>query len=125
MDLRGFYKKIVEVSTVIEETFPIVASLATPDGGKSGVLTEVSRALAAKMLVEGIVRLATKAEAAAFKGAQAAAKALVDQTALANMMQVAVLTAADMDKLRQPAGQAAASQKSASKTPAASGAPAR
>ena len=53
MDLRAYYQKIREIETRIEEAFAIVVSLETGDGGKAGIATEVSRGIAAKMVVEG------------------------------------------------------------------------
>jgi len=44
----------------------VLVSLETPDGGKSGVKTEVTRENAAKMIVEGRARMATKSEAAEY-----------------------------------------------------------
>ena len=66
MDLRAYYQKIREIEARIEEAFAIVVSLETGDGGKAGIATEVSRAIAAKMVVEGIVRMASPQEASEF-----------------------------------------------------------
>ena len=43
MDLRAYYQKIRDTEAEITEAFPMVVSLATADGGKEGVLTEVTR----------------------------------------------------------------------------------
>jgi hypothetical protein len=66
MDLRGYYQKIKEIESKIADLFTVVVSLETPDGGKPGTHTEVSRTLAARMIVEGVARLATPEEKAAF-----------------------------------------------------------
>lgn len=71
----------------------VMVSLATPDGGKAGVTTEVPTAIGAKMLVEGTARLATEPEAAAFHEKQAAAKQAADDAAVAAKVQVVVLPA--------------------------------
>ncbi|MBV9503810.1 MAG: hypothetical protein JO323_02270 [Acidobacteriia bacterium] len=62
MNLRGYYKRLRETESAIEEPFPVIVSLATPDGGKAGQRTEVSRALAARMITDGLARLATSDE---------------------------------------------------------------
>jgi hypothetical protein len=62
MDLRGYYKKIKDLESAIEEPYTMVVSLPTPEGGKAGQRTEVSRALAAKMITDGLARLATSTE---------------------------------------------------------------
>ena len=67
MDLKLYYQKIRDVATQIDERFPVVVSRETADGGKNGILTEVTQELAAKMVVEGTARLATAAEAESFR----------------------------------------------------------
>jgi len=64
MDLRMFYQKLRKVEQEIAGDHPVVVSLETPDGGKPGVKTEVTRENAAKMIVEGRARIATKSECA-------------------------------------------------------------
>jgi hypothetical protein len=67
MDLRKYYKAIREIETKIEGAYAIVTSLDTPDGGKAGIQSEVPRALAARMVVQGAARLATGDERRAFE----------------------------------------------------------
>jgi hypothetical protein len=62
MDLRQFYRKLREIESSIPDKYPFVTSLATDDGGKEGVMAEVPRYQAARMIVEGRVRLATDEE---------------------------------------------------------------
>jgi hypothetical protein len=100
MDLKGYYRNIRELSARIEEDYPVLVSLGTPDGGKAGVYMEASRALAAKLMVEGRARLATADEASAYREAQAEAKRLAEQAAAASRMQLTVLTTADLNRLR-------------------------
>ena len=57
MDLRGYYQKIREVEAQIGEPCASVVSLATEDGGVAGVVTEVPRRVAAKMVVDGRAKL--------------------------------------------------------------------
>jgi hypothetical protein len=102
MDLRAFYQKIRDAAAAIEEPFPIVVSLATADGGKEGMPIEVTRQLAAKMMVEGSARLANAEEARQFREQQAEAKRLADQAAAATRVQLTVLTTAELNRLRSP-----------------------
>ena len=67
MDLRNYFLKIREVESQIGEPYTIVVSVETGDGGRAGTPTEVSRALAAKMIVDGSARLATAKEKQAFQ----------------------------------------------------------
>jgi hypothetical protein len=66
MELRNYFQKIKQVESTIAELFTLVVSLETGDGGKAGTLTEVSRSLAAKLIVNGLARLADAAERQAY-----------------------------------------------------------
>ena len=58
MDLRMYFQKIRDVEAKIPGTYATVVSLETPDGGKAGLLTDVPRRVAAKMVVDGVATLA-------------------------------------------------------------------
>jgi hypothetical protein len=66
MDLRGYFEKIKEFEAKTKDAFAVIVSLESPDGGRAGILTEVSRSLAAKMVVEGLARLANAEEKRSF-----------------------------------------------------------
>ena len=100
MDLKVFYNKLREVEGGIQEPFPTIVSLASPDGGKEGVLTETSRRVAAKMVVQGRARLATTEEGKAFRQANEDARRKAEQEAAAAKLQLTVLTPADFNRLR-------------------------
>ena len=92
MDLRHYFKKIRETEASLTEPFPLIVSLDTPEGGKSGVVSEVSRELAAKMLVEGRAVLANEHEKHAYDERQSATKKAADKADLARRLQVAIIT---------------------------------
>lgn len=100
MDLRLYYDKIRAAEAAIVEEFPIVISQESPDGGKAGQHTEVPRRIAARLLVEGIARLATGGEAKLFRDLQAEARAALQRLADAARVQVTMLAASEMDKLK-------------------------
>ena len=75
MDLQMYYQKIRDMETKIAEEFPLVVSMETADGGKGGTKTEVPRRLAAKLMVEGQARLASKDELKAYREVMAEAQA--------------------------------------------------
>jgi hypothetical protein len=52
MDLRVYYQKLRKLEAEITDPFVEIVSRETPDGGKPGVKTTVSRSLAARMIVE-------------------------------------------------------------------------
>ena len=100
MDLKQYYQKIRDVASKIEDPFPVVVSRETADGGKDGILTEVYPGLAAKMVVEGTVRLASESEAEKFRQQQAEAKRVLDQAAAAAKVQLAVLSTDELNRLK-------------------------
>jgi hypothetical protein len=96
MDLKQFYRKIAEAEAQISEQYPVLSSLETPDGGKAGIVTEVPRHVAAKMIVEGRAVLASEAEKRAFVNQQATAKKAAERAELSRRVQV-IIGDSDLD----------------------------
>jgi hypothetical protein len=93
MDLRAYYQKVRETEAGMTKPQVVMVSLATPDGGKSGVVTEAPTPIAARMIVEGAARQATDAETGRFREQQAAARQTAEDAATANKVQVVVVPA--------------------------------
>jgi hypothetical protein len=104
MDLKQYYQKIRDMESKITEAFPVVVSTETADGGKPGVLTEVTPGIAARMLVEGVARLATAEETMTFRAAQTEAKRVADQEAAAAKVQFTVLSTTELNRLKGTPG---------------------
>jgi hypothetical protein len=102
MNLRTYYQKIRDIEQSLVEPFVLLLSRETPDGGKEGVLTEVPRQLAARMIVDGRAVLASESAVRAFQEHKAEAKRLADQGALASRMQVTVMPSAETRKSSRP-----------------------
>lgn len=66
VDLREFYRSVQTIEAGIVENDVVVVSLATSDGGRAGVMTEVPRGVAARYVAERRSRLATAEEASAY-----------------------------------------------------------
>jgi hypothetical protein len=103
MDLQAYYQKIREIETKIADEFPLVVSMATADGGQGGTKTEVARRLAAKLLVEGLARLASKDELKAYREGLAEAQRVAEAAAAAAKLQLTVLSSVELDRLRNAA----------------------
>jgi len=67
MDLRAYYDKIRKIEAMIDAVFAVVISRATPDGGRGGVMTELPRAAAARLIADGKADLANPEDAAQFR----------------------------------------------------------
>lgn len=59
MDLRQYYLSIQQLEESIQGNAVVVVSTDTDDGGRAGILSEVTRHVAARMVVEGRAMLAT------------------------------------------------------------------
>jgi hypothetical protein len=100
MDMRVFYQKVRDLENGIEEDSVLTVSLDTPDGGKEGVLTEVSKRIAARAVVEGKARLATKEEAAAYRAETAARHKEFEERMLVNQAKFSVIAESDLKAIR-------------------------
>src|SRR5258708_5590649 len=67
MDLRAYYKKMREIEDLIEHPFAVIVSRETPDGGRKGVVADVARSVAARMIADGKADLAGADETAKFR----------------------------------------------------------
>lgn len=92
MDIRVYFQKVREVERSLTEPYVVVVSLETPEGGKPGCMTEVSRAAAAHMIVDGKVRLADASEHAAFRKQAQEAFAAAEEERLASKIQLTVVS---------------------------------
>ncbi len=91
MDLKVYYKRVREIEQTISDPFVLIVSEATDDGGKEGVRSEVSRNLAAKMIMDRRARLANNDEIKEYYDGLAQAKKAADQLAAVNRMRVTVV----------------------------------
>ncbi len=103
MNLQVYYQNIAEIEQTLESPAAVIVSLGTPDGGREGVRTEVSRRIAAKLIVDGCARLATAEEATEFQEQKAEAKRRSDQLAAASRMQFTVVSPQELRNLKSQA----------------------
>jgi hypothetical protein len=68
MDVRIFFQKVRQIEAAITKPHAVVMSLETPDGGRAGVMTEVSRTIAARLVADNKARLASDEESNEFYG---------------------------------------------------------
>ena len=103
MDLRAYYRKIRDAEASIDDEFPIVKSLAREEGGQGGRLTEVSRAVAARMITDGLAELATAKEARELRARIEKARKVEQERREAERIQFTILSEADVRSLQRPA----------------------
>ena len=100
MDLRQYFQKLRSIEASIPGEHAIVVSFETPDGGREGQFSEVSRALAAKLVAQGKARLASKDEADEFLAAVRDANKAAEELSRREHVQLGVLHDADVALLR-------------------------
>ncbi len=106
MDLKAYYRKLREAEAGISEEHAVVASHATGDGGREGVLTEVPRAVAARLIVQGSAELASPEQAAAFRERMFERHRNEEARRTAARIQVSVISEAEARALGGHAGAA-------------------
>lgn len=100
MDLRQFFQKVRQIEESILGEDVVVVSLETSDGGKAGVVAQVKRSVAARLVVEGRARLADPAEAEKFHAEQRQARKTAEEQRKAERVQFTMIAADDLDVLR-------------------------
>lgn len=100
MDLKLFYQKLRKIEQEITDPHVIVTSEETPDGGRAGQKVEVSRSIAARLILEGKARLATSEEASEYRVAAEAALREAEQKATVGKVQVNLITEADLRAIK-------------------------
>jgi hypothetical protein len=103
MDLTLFYDKIRAEERDIGEEFPVVISKETGDGGKAGHPTEVPKKIAARLIVQGLARLADAAEAEKFRTDQSAAILKVAQQESMAKVHLTVMPTSQVELLKAAA----------------------
>ncbi|MBV9269073.1 MAG: hypothetical protein JO061_23080 [Acidobacteriaceae bacterium] len=97
MDLKQYFRKIRDLEATLTEEYPIVVSRETSEGGKAGQIAEVSRANAARLIIDGRAALATDEQKRQYRDEQELAKQAAERAELAKRVQVAILSEADLN----------------------------
>ena len=97
MDLKQYFRKIRDLEATLTEEYPIVVSRETSEGGKAGQIAEVSRANAARLIVDGRAALATDEQKRQYRDEQELAKQAAERAELAKRVQVAIVSEADLN----------------------------
>jgi hypothetical protein len=91
MDVKQYFRRLREIEESFVDRYPVLISLETPDGGKAGLIAEMSRGVAAKMVLEGRAVLANAEQKTAYYEHQEATKKAAEKAELAKRVQVAII----------------------------------
>ncbi len=100
MDLKAFFKKVRDIENSIVDLYTVIVSKETPEGGRAGVLTEVPKGIAAKLVAEDRAALAAAAEVKQFRDQMAEAQRQAQQAAASARLNLTVIPESDLDNLR-------------------------
>jgi hypothetical protein len=100
MDIRLYFQKVRELELSMPKPFVLIVSVETPDGGVAGVVNEVGRAAAARLIVDGKARLATADEEREYHKTIERARLAAEEAAASARLQVTVVTEQDLRALR-------------------------
>ncbi len=100
MNLKEYFRAVEAQEASIEDAFVLVISLSTPNGGKEGVVSEVNRTTAAKLLVEGKARLATPEEVAQVREEQEETRRRRELAALQDRIRMSRLAEVELETLK-------------------------
>ena len=100
MDMRVYYRKVQEHEARIGEDAVVVKSVDTPDGGKAGVLTEVSRRNAAILITDGRAELASEEESRQFREAARDSLHAIEKAEAARRVQMSLVSAEELESLK-------------------------
>ena len=98
MNVKAYYQKIQEFERALSEPFVVIVSRDTADGGRGGLLTEVSKQLAARMITDGRAHLASAEAAREFREKSGQAKRSAEELFFANRSQVTLAPTVEMRK---------------------------
>jgi hypothetical protein len=101
MNLKDYYREIEAQESAIDENFVLVASLPTPNGGRAGVVSEVNRATAAMLIVEGKARLLSDVEAIQLKADKESAQRQKDLAELQDRVRMTRLAEEQLQALKK------------------------
>lgn len=104
MDLKHYYAEVATMEKTIEGEDALVVSRPTGDGGKAGVMSEVSRPVAARLVVEKKARLATPEEVDYYRLEQAEGHKLRQEAALSQRVQVTLVSEHEWKSLQPRKG---------------------
>jgi hypothetical protein len=103
MDLTQYYEKVRLEEGKIEGKYALVVSCESGDGGKPGQHTEVTKRVAAQLIVAGTARLATPEEAEAHRAIQTEALRKLAEQESAATLRMSVVSTADLEELKSAA----------------------
>ena len=100
MDMKSYFRRVREVEATIVDKDAVIVSAQTADGGREGVITEVPRAVAARLVAEGRARLAFDAERSEYVAATRERHAQAEEAHRRARPLLTAITAEELQILR-------------------------
>jgi hypothetical protein len=100
MDLKVYYRNVRKIEEQIDGADAIIVSCETPDGGRAGVLSEVPKRMAAKLVTDGCARIASEESAMAYRERLEQIRQQALEERAANRVRVAVIPESELKAKR-------------------------
>lgn len=101
MNLKDYYREIDAELAKIDTKFVHVISLVTPNGGREGIVSEVNRETAAKMIVEKRARRMSEEEVAQMQAGREEAQRQKDLADLQDRVRMTRLAEEELVALKR------------------------
>lgn len=88
MNVKAYYQNIRELERTLTDSFVVIVSHDTSDGGRGGLLTEVPKHLAARMIADDRAHLASEDATLQFREKSAEAKRTAEELSLVDRKHV-------------------------------------
>ncbi len=100
MDLKIYYRNVRKIEEKIDGADAVVVSCETPDGGRAGVLSEVPKRMAARLVADGRALIASEESAAKYReGLEQIRQRALEERA-AHCVRVAVIPESELKAKR-------------------------
>jgi hypothetical protein len=103
MDLQLHYNKMRQEESKMTTEFPVIVSHETADGGKAGILAEVTRRIAARFITLGLARIASREEEKIFQDGKLEARQIAIKALQEATYSATALTLQGLEKLQAAA----------------------
>lgn len=99
MDVKQYFQRVRELAAQIPADAVVIKSIATTNGGRAGVMTEVNRYTAAKQVIDGNAVLATEDESAAYHHEMELRRQVAERAQALSRLQISLSTATQIPNM--------------------------
>ncbi|MCW5963461.1 MAG: hypothetical protein KIT83_05435 [Bryobacterales bacterium] len=96
MNLRNYYENVKKIREGLSGQYVYLTSLATPNGGKEGCVSEVPVEVAARMIADGVARKSEVDEILGYQLEAESLRAAAQEDQLRNRLRITLVNEPDI-----------------------------